>query len=44
MTFKESETVERKAIIIDDIKKGVVAFANSDGGTLYSGTAIEKTD
>ncbi|MDR1061805.1 MAG: putative DNA binding domain-containing protein [Clostridiales bacterium] len=39
MIFKESETVELKAQVVDEIKKGVVAFANSGGGTLYVGVA-----
>lgn len=37
MYFKESETVELKQIVVDDIKKEVIAFANSNGGTLYIG-------
>ena len=37
MRFKESETVELKRTVVDDIKKTIVAFANSDGGTLYIG-------
>ncbi|MDR1159929.1 MAG: ATP-binding protein, partial [Syntrophomonadaceae bacterium] len=39
MVFKESGTVELKLKIVDDIKKEVVAFANSGGGTLYIGIA-----
>ncbi|MDR0446059.1 MAG: putative DNA binding domain-containing protein [Oscillospiraceae bacterium] len=39
MAFKESETVELKQIIVDEIKKEIVAFANSGGGTLYVGVA-----
>ncbi|MCL2699936.1 MAG: ATP-binding protein, partial [Defluviitaleaceae bacterium] len=37
MLPKESETIEYKSIVIDDIKKSVIAFANSGGGTLYIG-------
>jgi ATP-dependent DNA helicase RecG len=37
MIQKESETIEYKSIVVDDIKKSVVAFANSGGGTLYVG-------
>jgi ATP-dependent DNA helicase RecG len=37
MQFRESETVELKRVVIDDIKKTIIAFANSDGGTLYIG-------
>ncbi|GHU83662.1 ATPase AAA [Clostridia bacterium] len=39
MPLKESETVEFKSIAVDEIKKEVVAFANSGGGTLYVGVA-----
>ena len=37
MTFQESETVELKAIVVDDIKKEIIAFANCGGGKLYIG-------
>lgn len=37
--LRESETVELKEIIVDDIKKEIVAFSNSAGGTLYIGVA-----
>jgi len=37
MLPKESENIEYKSIVIDDIKKSVIAFANSGGGTLYIG-------
>ena len=37
MPYQESETVELKSILVDDIKKEIIAFANSDGGTLYIG-------
>ncbi|MEN6414296.1 MAG: DUF977 family protein [Veillonellales bacterium] len=37
MTFRESETVELKAVIVDDIKKEIIAFANCEGGKLYIG-------
>ncbi|MCL2791537.1 MAG: putative DNA binding domain-containing protein [Spirochaetaceae bacterium] len=37
MLPKESENTEYKSIIVDDIKKSVIAFANSGGGTLYVG-------
>ena len=37
MRFKESETVELKQVVVDDIKKTIIAFANSDGGVLYIG-------
>lgn len=37
MFFQESETVELKEIVIDDIKKEILAFANCEGGKLYIG-------
>lgn len=37
MVFQKSETVELKTIIVDDIKKEIVAFANCEGGKLYIG-------
>ena len=39
MDFKESKTVELKQVVVDDIKKEIIAFANSDGGTIYIGVA-----
>lgn len=39
MTLFESETVELKAIVVEDIKKEVIAFANCGGGKLYVGIA-----
>ena len=37
MHYQENETVELKSIVVDDIKKEIIAFANSDGGTRYIG-------
>ena len=37
MPYQESETVELKSVVVNDIKKEIIAFANSDGGTLYIG-------
>lgn len=37
MLFQESETVELKKIVVDNIKKEVIAFANCEGGMLYVG-------
>ena len=37
MDFRESETVELKSMVVEDIKKEIIAFANSSGGTLYIG-------
>lgn len=33
MKFQETETIELKSIVRDDIKKEIVAFANCAGGT-----------
>lgn len=43
MSYQESETVELKSVIVDDIKKEIIAFANSDGGTLYIGVRDDGT-
>lgn len=43
MTFRESETVELKSIVVDDIKKELIAFANTSGGTLYVGVQDDGT-
>ncbi|MBU3877738.1 DUF977 family protein [Faecalicatena sp. AGMB00832] len=37
MVFRESETVELKAVVVEDIKKEIIAFANGQGGKLYIG-------
>ena len=37
MKFQENETTELKQTIVDDIKKEIIAFANSNGGSLYVG-------
>ncbi len=37
MLFRESETSELKSTVIDDIKKDIIAFANSNGGKVYIG-------
>lgn len=39
MRFRETEIVELKSIVMDDIKKEIIAFANCDGGTVYVGMA-----
>lgn len=43
MLFRESETVELKEIVVDDIKKEIIAFANCDGGKLYIGVQDDGT-
>ncbi|MCM1245461.1 MAG: putative DNA binding domain-containing protein [Roseburia sp.] len=37
MLFQESETVELKESVTDDIRKEMIAFANCEGGKLYVG-------
>ena len=37
MLFRESETIELKERVVDDIKKEIIAFANCNGGRLYIG-------
>ena len=37
MAYVESETAELKEIVIDDIKKEIIVFANSGGGCIYVG-------
>lgn len=43
MLFRESETVELKEVVVDDIKKEIIAFANCDGGKLYIGVQDDGT-
>ncbi len=43
MNFQESETVELKSIVVDDIKKEIIAFANCEGGILYIGVQDDGT-
>lgn len=43
MRFQGTETVELKSIVMDDLKKEIIAFANCDGGTLYVGVADDGT-
>lgn len=43
MIFQESETIELKEIVVDDVKKEIVAFANCQGGTLYIGVRKDGT-
>ena len=37
MSLKEGASMEFKSKVIDDIKRSVIAFANSGGGILYVG-------
>ena len=43
MVFRESETVELKEAVTDEIKKEIIAFANCDGGKLYIGVRDDGT-
>lgn len=43
MHFKESENIELKEVVVDDIKKEIIAFANCDGGKLYIGVRDDGT-
>lgn len=43
MIFRESETIELKEIVVDDIKKKIIAFANCEGGKLYIGVRDDGT-
>lgn len=43
MKFQETETIELKSIVMDDLKKEIIAFANCDGGTVYVGVADDGT-
>ncbi len=43
MLFRESETMELKETVTDEIKKEIVAFANCDGGKLYIGVQDDGT-
>lgn len=41
MVYRESETIELKEVVVDDIKKEIIAFANCDGGKLFIGVRPE---
>ncbi len=43
MLFRESETIELKEVVVDDIKKEIIAFANCNGGKLYIGVRDDGT-
>ncbi len=43
MVFQESKTVELKSIVVDDIKKEIIAFANGEGGKMYIGVQDDGT-
>ena len=43
MNFVESENMELKSIYVDDIKKEIIAFANTRGGSIYIGVEDDGT-
>lgn len=43
MVLRESETIELKEIVVDEIKKEIIAFANCDGGVIYIGVKDDGT-
>ncbi len=43
MLFRESETIELKEKVVDEIKREIIAFANCDGGKLYIGVRDDGT-
>ena len=43
MPFQENETTELKEVVVDDIKKEIIAFANCNGGKLYIGVQDDGT-
>lgn len=40
---RESETIEWKEVVVEEIKKEVIAFANGEGGTVYIGVRDDGT-
>lgn len=43
MIFRESEAIELKEVVVEDVKKEIIAFANCEGGTLYIGVRKDGT-
>lgn len=43
MFFQESELIELKENVVDDIKKEIIAFANCEGGKIYIGVRDNGT-
>ena len=43
MVFQDSETVELKSIVVEEVKKEIIAFANCEGGKLYIGVQDDGT-
>lgn len=43
MPYQETEKIELKEVVVDDIKKEIIAFANCHGGKLYVGVKDDGT-
>ena len=43
MRYQETEKIELKEVVVDDIKKEIIAFANCHGGKLYVGVKDDGT-
>lgn len=43
MKLQESERIEFKSIVVADLKKEIIAFANCDGGKIYIGIEDDGT-
>ena len=43
MKYQETEKIELKEVVVDDIKKEIIAFANCHGGKLYVGVKDDGT-
>lgn len=43
MSYQETENIELKTVVVDDIKKEIIAFANCNGGKLYIGVQDNGT-
>ena len=41
--YSESNVIELKEQLVDDVKKEIVAFLNTDGGTIYVGVKDDGT-
>ena len=41
--YCESNVIELKEQLVDDVKKEIVAFLNTDGGTIYVGVKDDGT-
>ncbi|MCI1735237.1 MAG: putative DNA binding domain-containing protein [Bacilli bacterium] len=43
MNYQENHSSELKEILVDEVKEEIIAFLNSDGGTLYLGVKNDGT-